>query len=450
MKRLGLALAVALVAVPALGRELPFIEDDYAAARAQAVAERKLLFVDAWATWCHTCLSMKRFVLPDPGLEPVRGSVIWLAVETESPATRDFVERYPIDGLPTFFLIDPARQEVVARWLGAATVNELRRFVQDNASAYASKSRSARSPSAEATRAGDVARQRGDLAAAAAAYGRAVRLSGPRDPARPERLLLRASALQKLGTPASLRACAKLAVAELDRTGTSAVAADFAAVAAGCVSGFPGKDALAGRVRRSAEARLASLTASAAAPLSVDDRSDALANLADLQQARGDAAAARATMQKRAVLLETAAQAAPDAATAATFDAHRTDTYLALGEPQKAEELLVQREKEMPGDYNPPARLARVLLEEKKLALAEAAVDRALALMTQGPRRVGILALKARIWAGQGRSPAPVLREQLALLRALPQAQRRPAAEARLEAELSRGEVASPEAASRR
>ena len=122
---------------------------------------------------------------------------------------------------------------------------------------------------------------------------------------------------------------------------------------------------------------------------------------------------------------------------AATFDAHRTDTYLALGEPGKAEELLSGREKQTPADYNPPARLARVLLEEKKLEPAEAAVDRALALMTQGPRRIGILALKARILAAQGKPRGPVLREELAVLRHLPKGQRRPEAEKKLQAELA-------------
>jgi tetratricopeptide (TPR) repeat protein len=418
-------------------RELPFIEDDYAGARARAAAEKKLLFVDAWATWCHTCLSMKRFVLPDPGLAPVKDAVVWLSVETEAETNRDFVEKYPIDGLPTFFLVDPVREEVVARWLGAGTVNELRGFVQGNAAAYAAKRGSAQPPAAVATRRGDLARQRGDLAAAAAAYRKAVRLSDADDPARKERLVLLATALQRIATADARRECAKLGIAEMDHTGDSAVAADFAAVAASCASALPAGEALAARARDAAEARLASLTESAAAPLSVDDRSDAYANLAELQEARGDHGLAVATMKERAALLEAAAQGAPDATLAATFDAHRTDTYLALGEPRKAEELLSIREKQMPADYNPPARLARVLLEEKKLEAAEAAVDRALALMTQGPRRIGILALKARILAAQGKPRGPVLREELAVLRRLPKAQRRPEAEQRLQAELA-------------
>src|SRR5438105_8605298 len=124
--------------------------------------------------------------------------------------------------------------------------------------------------------------------------------------------------------------------------------------------------------------------------------------------------------QARAKLLEEAAARAPDATMASTFDAHRTDTYLYLGEPQKAEQLLAAREKEMPDDYNPPARLARVLLEEKKLAEAEATVDRALAKMTRGQRRVGILGLKIKILSAQGKPTDAVVKEQLEVLRERP------------------------------
>jgi predicted Zn-dependent protease len=190
-------------------------------------------------------------------------------------------------------------------------------------------------------------------------------------------------------------------------------------------------------VRDAARARLASLTADEVAPLSVDDRSDALANLAELQGGKGDRAAAIATMRRRAALLERAALSAPDPTMASTFDAHRTDTYLFLGEAQKAEQMLEQREKQMPEDYNPPARLARVLFEQGKHGAAEAAVNRALDRMTRGPRRVGILALKAKILKAQDKPRGEVLQEELDVLRALPQPQRRPSLEKQVEAELA-------------
>jgi len=150
----------------------------------------------------------------------------------------------------------------------------------------------------------------------------------------------------------------------------------------------------------------------------------------------GKHAEAVAAMQERAQVLDKAAAAAPDATLASTFDAHRVDTWLYLKQPVKAEQLLEQREKEMPHDYNPPARLARVLFEQKKLAEAEAADDRALAKMDRGQRRVGVLGLKAKILQAEGKSTAAVLREQLDVLRSLPRTQRRPEQEAEIERKL--------------
>ena len=172
------------------------------------------------------------------------------------------------------------------------------------------------------------------------------------------------------------------------------------------------------------------------APLAADDRSDALANLSEMLDVAGKHGEAVAVMRERAQVLEKAAAAAPDVTMAATFDAHRTDTYLYLKTPQKAEQLLAQREKEMADDYNPPARLARVYLEEKKLPDAEAAVERALAKMDRGQRRIGVLGLKAKILKAEGKPVASVLREQLEVLRALPANQRRPEMEAKIEREL--------------
>jgi thiol-disulfide isomerase/thioredoxin len=42
--------------------------EDFDAGMAKAKAEGKAVLVDAWAPWCHTCLSMQNYVLNDPSL----------------------------------------------------------------------------------------------------------------------------------------------------------------------------------------------------------------------------------------------------------------------------------------------------------------------------------------------------------------------------------------------
>ncbi|MBS2025259.1 MAG: thioredoxin family protein, partial [Deltaproteobacteria bacterium] len=87
---LALLLATS-VTVPA---PIHWMENDFAGAVAKGKAQNKLVFVDAWATWCHSCLSMQRFVLVDPGMKAVADEVIWASIETETEKNRDFTEKY--------------------------------------------------------------------------------------------------------------------------------------------------------------------------------------------------------------------------------------------------------------------------------------------------------------------------------------------------------------------
>jgi tetratricopeptide (TPR) repeat protein len=312
----------------------------------------------------------------------------------------------------------------------------MRQFVLENTASWqAARSGGKVSEATRAEQEGHAAQQKKDYTAAVDAYRRAVTASAKDDPLRFQRLDLLVSALGRVGTPEAIKECMALTspvVSKVPATPTGADLVDNAATCAAKAGDTPGAKALLA----SALKKLGSLAADPKASLSVDDRSSIYASLADHLDELKRHDEAVAAMRKRTAVLEAGAARAPDVASAATFDPHRMETYLYLGEPKKAETLLSTREKELPGDYNPPARLARVLLEEKRAPEAEAAVNRALALMPQGPRKVGILGLKARILEAQGKDKAPVLREQLALIKTLPATQRNPATEEKIEAEL--------------
>jgi tetratricopeptide (TPR) repeat protein len=428
---IGLILAAA-VAANASG--IRFLEDDYPAALAQARKEHKPVLVDTWASWCHTCLSMQRFVFPDPGLRPVKDAVVWLSIDSENPKNNAFLDKFPLDAWPTFLVIEPRVERVVGRWIGAASVNDFRGFVQESARAAGKEKHDA--ATAELHK-GYEARAKGDFAAAAAAYRKALELTGKDDPSRPERLVLLSMALARSKSAESARDCVQLGLRELDRTGDTSIATDFLGAVDHCAQQLPAGNPQAAELRQKSIARLTGLVARSDAPLSVDDRSDAQSNLMELLDESGRHEEAVQVAQARLKLLEEAAAKAPDATMASTFDAHRTDTYLYLKEPAKAERLLAEREKQMPDDYNPPARLARVLLEQGKLPEAEAAVDRALAKMTRGQRRIGVLGLKARILDKEGKPTAAVVQEQLEVLKELPKTQRSPEMEAQLRKKLA-------------
>jgi tetratricopeptide (TPR) repeat protein len=426
-----LAVALAAGAAAPEGSGIRFLEDDYPAALAQARKEKKPVFVDGWATWCHSCLSMRNYVFGDPGLRPVRDAVIWAAIDTEKPINRDFVGKHRLDALPTFLIVDPEHEQVIGEWVGTSTVAEMRRFVEEAAASYSR--RVAPDAATAALEQAWAAANRGDKAAAAAAWERVLAATPAHHPARPQRLGGLAMALAFLHTPEASRRCVDLGLRELDATGSSATAADFTNSVSSCAAGLPKGDAAAAKLLERARARLEALVKDATAPLSVDDRSDVYASLVEMLEDAGKHAEAQDQARARLAMLEAAAAAAGDVERAATFDAHRVECYLFLGEPKKAEKLLVAREQELPDDYNPAARLARVLFKQGELAGAAAAMERALGKTPRGRRRVGLLDLKADILTALHERVAAVRQEQLELYRELPATQRSAKGEKELE-----------------
>ena len=88
--------------------------------------------------------------------------------------------------------------------------------------------------------------------------------------------------------------------------------------------------------------------------------------------------------------------------------------------------MLQASEADLPGDYNPPARLGLAYLRMKKLDEALAASDRALPKVS-GPRRLSVLQTRADIFAAKGDAAAAreTLQQALAYAEALPPGQRR-------------------------
>ena len=97
-----------------------FVEDDYGKALQQAKAQKKLLFVDAWAPWCHTCVAMREQVFPRPAFAAFEKDVVFAAIDTEKTKSAAFLEKFPIDVWPTLLFIDPVKETVVLKWLGSA------------------------------------------------------------------------------------------------------------------------------------------------------------------------------------------------------------------------------------------------------------------------------------------------------------------------------------------
>jgi thiol-disulfide isomerase/thioredoxin len=388
------------------------MHDDVEGALKKARAEGKAVLVDAWAPWCHTCLSMKSYVLPDPSLAPLADRVVLVAIDTDRPENAGFLEKYAINVWPTFFVLDPAGQ-VLGYWPGSASARELKQFLEESLAAL-DDTRAAKMPEGSPDRellAAKAAQASRAYDKAARAYARAVEKAPATWARRSEALV---GWIFALYGSRSWDECARVGRAHAGEVTGAAMPADYSSMLLACASKLPPGEAQA-EARKAAVAKLRVITEKPPADASADDRADALAILAGALMDGGDVEGARKANVARVAVMEAAAKAAPTPQAAATYDYARAGAYVALGRADDAVKMLEQREREMPDSYEPPARLAGVLSKIDRLPEALAAIDRAIK-RAYGPRKLQYLKLKSDILARMGDSKGQVdaLREEVA------------------------------------
>jgi tetratricopeptide (TPR) repeat protein len=371
---------------------LSFIDDDYDGALARAKAEHKLLFVDAWAPWCNTCLSMKAFVFGDAALAPVADAFVWAEVDTEKPKSESFLRKFPMKNWPTLWVIEPGTEKPVLKWAGSVTAPELVTLLESatveqsraepgTAEAAASWLRASRD-AAEGRRDEAIAEYRGALSRAPRAWaGRARTVD---------------ALSYQLAASKRDAECLALVLHEWPAMppGTSRV--DVAVAGLDCADSLA-KDAPERPQVRALANDAARIAADPQEPVLADDRSSLFDKLVDFYRSVGSEAEALSVARKWRDFLDGEAARAKTPAARAVFDSHRMQAYAAVGEPEKAIAVLEQSERDAPDDYNPPSRLAKVYLGLGRLDAALAAVRRAEAKV-YGPRALRVLSTEADIW----------------------------------------------------
>ncbi|WP_434384398.1 thioredoxin family protein [Melittangium boletus] len=409
---------------------LPFIENDYARALAEARSRGVPLFVDTWAPWCHTCRSMKAYVFTDPALAKHAGRFVWLEVDTDQPRNADFLEKYPVESWPTFFILDPREEKALVRFAGSATVPQLEKLFEDGERAYQG---GAQGPEALLAR-GDALYGASQAAEAADVLTQAL-AEAPADWSRRGRAL--ESLLVAQYGARRYEACARTALAELPRVPHSASWANAAGLGLLCGLRLPPETPGARELMASLEERgQQALSPDIAMP--ADDRSGVYELLVEARQQAKDTEGAKALAARWLSFLEAEAARAPTPEARTVFDSHRMLAALVLGEPMRAVPALEQSEKDLPGDYNPPARLANLYRQLGRLDDALAASTRALEKV-EGGRRLRVMSERADIQLARGERDAALrtLEDALAYARTLSPAQAPPASVARLEKKLA-------------
>ncbi len=371
-----------------------FIENDLPRALAEANRRGVPVVVDAWAPWCHTCLSLRANVLHGEALGAVSERFVWASIDTERDENAAFLEKYPVTVWPTLWFLRPDG-EPVARWLGALTADELVTLLGEvEASA---KGGGGGGEAAAALVRGDQRAAAGAGAEALAAYEEARRKAPANWPMRGRLADAYASSLRQAGRHDD---CLGAAADELRQLPPGTARANVMATALLCGEAAARSDANEAKVEavaREAEA----VAGDRAQRLLDDDRSSLYEAVVSFRKGRGDAAGARRVATLWAAFLEGAASAAQTPEQRAVFDAHRLLARDALGQVEQIVPALEASEREAPGDYARSARLALAYHLARREADAAAAVERALA-KAYGPRKLRILSLKADVLEAKG------------------------------------------------
>ncbi len=366
---------------------------------------------------------MRAFVFTDKSLTRHAGRFVWLEIDTEKKQNAAVKKRLGVVALPTYYIVDPADGQVAMRWVGGATVKQLDRFLDDAVAEVRDRGLAKSADPADR------------------ALARADRLYGEGKDSLAVPAFQEALGQAPAGWPHYARAVEAL-LFSLDRTGDYASEARLAfeayprvkgtpsaAVAAGSGLGaalsLPDTSALRAGLLPGFEKKTREVLADAALTLADDDRSGLYISLLDARKAERDSAGAKQVAGEWAAFLEGAAARAKTPEQRTVFDSHRLTAYLELGQPERAVPMLEAAERDLPGDYNPPARLAAAYRAMKKWDEALAAADRALA-KAYGPRKLNIYSTRAGILQDRGDKEGArrTLEEALVYAEALPNGQR--------------------------
>lgn len=363
---------------------------------------------------------MRAFVLTDRSLTRHAGRFVWLEIDTEKKQNAPLRKQLAIAGLPTYYVLDPKDERVALRWMGGFTLAQFERLLDDGEAAVTGER--ATGPADEALARADHAYGAADYAAAAKAYTEAL-AAAPGNWAPYPRAV--EALLFSLDDAKDYAAEAKLADEAWPRLKGTPSGANAVAYGLGAALSLP--DTAPGRADLVArfESRVREVLADTALMIAADDRSGLYISLLDARQQAGDSLDARQVALDWAAFLEGAAVRAKTPEQRAVFDPHRLSAYLELGQPERAVPMLEASEKDLPEDYNPPARLANTYKAMKKWDEALAASDRAMAKV-YGPRKLGVYSTRVDILSGKGDATAArrTLEEAITYADSLPVGQR--------------------------
>ena len=110
---------------------IKFIEQDWDKALKAAHDEKKLVFLDIYATWCGPCKMLKQYTFSDSAIgEFFNKNFINVSVDGEKGVGPQLAQQYAIQGYPTLIVADETGQAVLYT-AGYISAEVLMQFAQE-------------------------------------------------------------------------------------------------------------------------------------------------------------------------------------------------------------------------------------------------------------------------------------------------------------------------------
>ena len=118
------------------GQGIDFFEGSFEEAVDKAQKEEKLVFVDAYATWCGPCKKMSKTVFPDEKVgDFFNQNFISLKLDMEKPLGRSFGKKFPVTAYPTLFFINE-KGELLKKVVGGKSAKDFLKIGQTIVQSY--------------------------------------------------------------------------------------------------------------------------------------------------------------------------------------------------------------------------------------------------------------------------------------------------------------------------
>lgn len=111
---------------------IQFIEENWAKAVAEAKKQKKMIFIDAYTSWCGPCRMLKQNTFTDKAAgDFFNKHFVNIALDMEKGDGIAFAQKYQVTAYPTLFIMDPEEKSVTTSegYINPAQLIEFGKYV---------------------------------------------------------------------------------------------------------------------------------------------------------------------------------------------------------------------------------------------------------------------------------------------------------------------------------